>query len=127
MHPRSRHWHLIDYIITRKKDANDFRVTKAMCGAECWTDHRLIISKVKLHLVPKRRPQGSKTLKKLHVDKLKDDTIKNIFCKDLQDKLESDNYQTKDTTIDKHWEVFRDIVHSTAHTHLGTVKRRNQD
>ena len=53
--------------------------------------------------------------------------VKFVFCKDLQDKLESNNYQTKDTTIDKHWEVFRDIVHSTAHTHLGTVKRRNQD
>ncbi len=38
MHPRSRHWHLIDYVITRAKDRWDVRVTKAMCGADCWTD-----------------------------------------------------------------------------------------
>ena len=33
MHYRSKHWHLIDYVITRRKDASDVRVTKSMCGA----------------------------------------------------------------------------------------------
>ena len=33
MHPRSKHWHLIDYVIVRRKDRQDVRVTKAMCGA----------------------------------------------------------------------------------------------
>ncbi|XP_013793813.1 craniofacial development protein 2-like, partial [Limulus polyphemus] len=46
LHPRSKHWHLIDYVITRKNDARDMRVTKAVCGAECWTDHPLIISRL---------------------------------------------------------------------------------
>ena len=40
MHPRSKHWHLIDYVLTRKKDQKDVRVTKAMCGANCWTSSR---------------------------------------------------------------------------------------
>lgn len=56
MHPRSKHWHLIDYVIVRRRDRQDVRVTKAMCGAECWTDHRLIISKVNLRIQPMRRP-----------------------------------------------------------------------
>lgn len=43
MRPRSHHWHLIDYVIVRRGDRHNVRVTKAMCGAECWTDHRLII------------------------------------------------------------------------------------
>ena len=33
MHPRSKHWHLIDYVIVRRKDRQDVRVTKTMCGA----------------------------------------------------------------------------------------------
>ena len=41
MHPRSRHWHLIDFIIVRFKDRQDVKVTKSMCGAECWTNHRV--------------------------------------------------------------------------------------
>ena len=35
MHPRFKHWHLIDYVIVRRKDRQDVRVTKTMCGADC--------------------------------------------------------------------------------------------
>ena len=38
MHPHSKHWHLIDYVIVRRKDRQDVRVTKTMCSADCWTD-----------------------------------------------------------------------------------------
>ena len=42
MHPRSKHWHLIDYVIVRRTDRQD--ITNTMCGADCWTDHRLVVS-----------------------------------------------------------------------------------
>ena len=41
MHPRSKHWNLIDYVTEWRTDRQDVRVTKTMCGADCWTDHRL--------------------------------------------------------------------------------------
>ena len=66
MHPCSKHWHLIDYVIVRAKDRRDVRVTKSMCGTDCWTDHRLIISKTQLHVQPKRTPpraESSETAK----------------------------------------------------------------
>ena len=40
-HPRSGHWHLIDYIITRHRDLKDIHNTRAMRGSDCWTDHGL--------------------------------------------------------------------------------------
>ena len=33
--PRSKHWHLIDYVIVQRMDRQDVRVTKTMCGADC--------------------------------------------------------------------------------------------
>ena len=60
MHRRSKHWHLIDYVTTRTKYMQDVRLTKAMCGADCRTDHRLFVSKLNLYIPPKRRPQGKK-------------------------------------------------------------------
>ena len=40
MLPRSKHWHLIDYVITRQRDRTDVLITKAVRGpAACWTDH----------------------------------------------------------------------------------------
>ena len=42
MHPRSRHWHLIDYIIYRHTDIGSVICTRAMRGAKYCTDHRLV-------------------------------------------------------------------------------------
>ena len=74
MHPRSKHWHLIDYVIVRRKDRQDVRVTKTMCGADCWTDRRLVVSKLNLRSQPVRWPQGKKVPKRLDVSKLKQDS-----------------------------------------------------
>ena len=38
MHPRSKHWHLIDFIIVCQRDMRDVRVTHTMRGTECLTD-----------------------------------------------------------------------------------------
>ena len=87
MHPRSKDWHLIDYVITRKRDMQDMRVTKAMCGADCWMDHRLIISKLKLRILPPRRPQGQNTAKRLNILKLKNSKVAEEFAADLDGRL----------------------------------------
>ena len=42
-HPRSRHWHMIDYVIVRCCDRKDVLIIKTMTSSdECWTDHRLV-------------------------------------------------------------------------------------
>ncbi|KAK2170451.1 hypothetical protein NP493_1152g00022 [Ridgeia piscesae] len=41
-HPRSGHWHIIDFIITRCRDKMDIHSTRAMRGANCWTDHQTL-------------------------------------------------------------------------------------
>jgi len=124
MHPRSKHWHLIDYIIVRKKDRQDVRVTKAMCGAECWTDHRLIISKMYLRIRPKRRPQGCKAKKRVDVTKLKNHLTSAALTKDLESQLANFNPVG---SIEADWESFRDIVHSTAVQVLGYPTRHHHD
>ncbi len=57
MHPRSKHWHLIDFVIVRKSDLQDVSITRALRGADCWTDHRLIRSVMHLRMRPPVRKQ----------------------------------------------------------------------
>ena len=83
MHPRSKHWHLIDYVIVRRTDRQDVKVTKTMCGADCWTDHRLVVSKLNLRIQPARRPQGKKAPKRLDVSKLNKDSMRQDFLRFL--------------------------------------------
>ncbi|BHF58996.1 hypothetical protein SprV_0100195100 [Sparganum proliferum] len=46
MHPRSRHWHLLDNVLSRKRNQCDLHVIIVMCRADAWTDHRLVISEL---------------------------------------------------------------------------------
>ncbi|BHF68905.1 hypothetical protein SprV_0301194600 [Sparganum proliferum] len=48
MHPRSRRWHLLDYVLIRRRDQRDVLVTKAIQSADGCTDHRLDISKMRI-------------------------------------------------------------------------------
>ena len=58
MHLCSKHWHLIDYVITRQQDRKDTVITRSLRGAECWTDHRLLRSLVRLNIRPPVRKQA---------------------------------------------------------------------
>ena len=58
MHPRSKHWHLIYYVIVRRRDIRDVQITRAMRGAECWTDHRLVKSILSMHLALTHRKKN---------------------------------------------------------------------
>ena len=113
------------YVIVRRKNRQDFRVTKTMCGADCWTDHRLVVSKLNLRIQRVRRPQGKKVPKKLGVSKLKQDSKRQAFVNDLCSRLDALEHSSED--VDESWTVFRDIVHSSAMDSLGPVSLKHQN
>ena len=41
-HPRSKHWHLLNYVLTRQHGTRDVLHTRVMPSADCYTDHRLV-------------------------------------------------------------------------------------
>ena len=100
-------------------------MTKTMCGADCWTDHRLVVSKLNLCIQPVRQPQGKKVPKKLDVSKLKQDSKRQAFVNDLCSCLDALEHSSED--VDESWTVFRDTVHSSAMDSVGPVSRKHQD
>jgi hypothetical protein len=47
-HPRSKHWHKMDLVITRKSMLNHVSLAHSYHSANCDTDHSLVGSKVRL-------------------------------------------------------------------------------
>ena len=87
-HPRSKHWHLIDYIIVRSRDQKDVNITRAITGADdCWTDHRLIRAKMNLYIPPRSSRQKKQIRRRFNVERLKDDHTKTKFQVSLNQKL----------------------------------------
>ena len=125
MHPRCKHWHLIDYVIVRRTDRQDVKVTKTMCGADCWTDNRLVVSKPNLRIQPARRPEGNKAPKRLDVSKLNHDSMRQAFINDISNQLGAMNLNSEDS--EENWTVFQKVVHSSAATTIGHPSRKHQD
>ena len=72
MHPRSNHWHLIDYVIVRRRDLNEVQITRAMHEAECSTHHRLIRSTLRQTVRPPARRQKPMCKLNVHADHSQD-------------------------------------------------------
>ena len=72
MHPRSQHWHLIDYVLTRQRDLRDVRLTRTVRGSEAWSDHRMVRCTVSLSAARPQRQHSRPTSRKLDVSKLRE-------------------------------------------------------
>ena len=124
MHPRSKQWHLIDYIIVGQRDLRDVCITRALRGAECWTDHRLIRAVLKLHIAPAQRKCPKTVRATFDIAKLK----KGVLCKRFQDTLDA-NIQNATLTEDstEKWDQFKNVVNETAKSVLRPKQRIHQD
>lgn len=97
-----------------------------MCGAECWTDHRLIISKLNLKMQPKKRRQGAKQQKKLNVECLAVDATKKILAAEISSALEShDNPPSAD--VEECWVDINQKAYDASLRILGPVRKMHQD
>ena len=80
---------------------------RAVCGAECWADHRIVVSKLNLLIQPKRRPQGMKTPERLNVNKLKLSCTKLSFTGTLEQRIDA---TTLDNHVESPWAALRKTV-----------------
>ena len=71
MHPRSKHWHMIDYVICRQQDLRHILVTRAFKVAECWTGHAPSRSRLSFKVAFVQRRKFSACKKKFDFGKLK--------------------------------------------------------
>ncbi|XP_072181335.1 craniofacial development protein 2-like [Diadema setosum] len=125
MHPRSKQWHLMDYIIVRQRDLRDVCVTRVMRGAECWTDHRLVRTTMNLHIAPHhhRRPKLVRTA--FNTARLKHPFILQNFQSRLNEKLSSTGPLTGDPM--QKWNQLKEVLTDVAKLELGLKKRHHKE
>lgn len=126
-HPRSKQWHLLDYIIVRKKNLKDVQITKAAIGSDdCWTDHRMIVSRMNFQLKRNCRKKKTKSKKKFNVSNLEDPN----HLLNMRDELDHElrqNQPEENSSIEKEWEKFKAVIIETCSRTIGYVTRRHED
>ncbi len=117
-------WHMLDYVIVRQRDHKDVHITRCMRGAECWSDHRLIRSKMNLQLADKKQPARVKPPRKLNISLLPAASV--IFQQKLTEALGEDS-ATANTNAEEEWCTFENSIYTVAADTLGFVKRSRRD
>ena len=128
MHPRSKHWHLIDYVITRKQDRQDVVITRALRGADCWTDHRLIRSIMRLRVRPPVRKRPS--AKHINRAPFADPQCRSVLRGALATALEAVPVNSDDTSRDAitaEWDSISSALLDTTTSVFGVSRRKHQD
>lgn len=95
-----------------------------MSGADCWTDHRLIISKLNIRIQPKRRSQGKKAPKRLNITKLKNINIQGVLW--IHWKIVWNPPQASQDAEDD-WKALRELIYNTATEIQGLATRKHKD
>ena len=128
MHPRSKHWHLMDYVIVRRRDLNEVQITRAMRGAECSTDHCLILSTLRLTLRPPAR--GQKPRHKLNVHAAHNQNIREELRNAIDQSLSHISTTTTlncTSNLTMEWQALSSAFQTASQSILGNMERRHQD
>ena len=122
MHPRSKHWHQLDHIISRREHLDNIRITRAYHSANCDTDHSLVCTKVQIR--PKKLHHAK------HPAKLRINTAATAIPENVshfKDILNTKLKDCQDLDINGQWNHIRDTTHSAAVQAFGKRRFKSQD
>ena len=123
-HVRSNHWHLIDYVIVRRRDISSVYKTQSLCTPGYLSDHKLIRCNMSIPFVAKKKNSRVPMPKKIDVSVLSDKSKQTELASALDEKLAL--HETS-PDIEHTWKSLRDCVYETSAEVCGFVKRKNQD
>ena len=125
MHPHSKQWHLLDYIITRRNDLSEVHDTRVMRGAYCATDHLMLRSKLAFSPRGQQRKTGPAPPTKIDTVKIRDNKVKVQLESEFDTALE--RYNIKENDLEGSWTELKNKAHQRALAVLERPKRKHQD
>ena len=125
MHPRSRNWHLLDYILVRRDDLRGVKSTRVMRSATCGTDHT-VTAVCNLRIAPIGQKRARKPSRKLDVSLLpqKAEELENKVSGIINPLHDPD---TEEMSLNERWCQISSVVYAAAKEVLGHQRRRHAD
>ena len=122
-HPRSKRWHQLDLILTRRCQLRSVLTTRSYHSADCDADHSLVCCKIRIQ--PKKlhraKPSGKP---RIDTSKAKDPRKVEMLVKSLEDALQA---KPPEGDAKQRWDHLRDTIHGTAFSVFGRKQGRTKD
>ena len=121
-HPRSKLWHQLDLVITRRDNIKNVRLTRVFHSADCDTDHSLVACT--LHLMPKKihraKPPGNP---RINIDRAEDPKL----AEDLSRRIELALPSPVEGNAEVKWTILQETIYKEAKETFGTRNNSSQD
>ena len=120
-HPRSKHWHQLDLVLTRRGDLGHVKLTRSYQSADCDTDHSLVGSRIKLQprKIHKARKEGKP---RIDTSQIHDPDKVEEFTRMLEEALPG-----PDGSASERWSHLRDTIYSAALSTFGKRRVKSPD
>ena len=125
MHPGNKKWHLIDYVITRKRDVKDVLHTKAMCGSLICSDHKLIKCKLAVQSRKPIRHYVQNPFRKLDTNMLYSSETSQLLAENFSKAF--DVTEVLAGTSDETLANFQKVARQVSEDVLGFSQRKHRD
>ena len=125
MHPGTKQWHMIDFVITRRRDIKEVFHTRAMCGTTVWSDHRLVRSKIAFKIKAPQHRHRLKPKKKPDLSKLQSSMVRETLATKLQEGYDATTLPAATATAS--WDIFKEVTLKIAEEVLGFPARKHRD
>ncbi|KAL8561522.1 hypothetical protein ACOMHN_057216 [Nucella lapillus] len=121
-HPRSRHWHQLDLVITRRPLLNCILTTRSYHSADCDIDHSMVASMVRLQ--PKQFHRSKqKGRPRINTVMTSVPELRERFADTIQETLS--NCST--SSVEERWNHICDATYESAIVTFGKRERENPD
>lgn len=125
-HPRSGHWHQLDHVIVRKSDFKEIQSTRVWRSADCDTDHRMLVCKMKVRWKKCGKTAASRP-KRINVAGLRREQDRREFQCEMTRSLNSITI-TEEESAESTWQLLRNAAVKVCLDTIGRVpKKRDPD
>ena len=127
MHPRSKIYHMLDYVLLRKRDRQDIKITRVMRGAECWSDHLMVRSVLALRIRPPARRGPARRKLNCAILAAEDNRISLAAAVEDRLLLSAPTQTSTVNLIEDSWKHISGNLTAAAEEVLGFTRRKNAD
>ena len=121
-HPRSKHWHQLDLVLTQRANLNSVKMVRSYHSADCDTDHSFVCCRIVL--IPKKFSfSKTKGKPRLNTANMQDPELLTQFA-----NLFGEEYSaTEAATGDAQWQSLKSTMHKCALATFGRKKAKSSD
>lgn len=125
-HPRSGHWHQLDFIITRRRDLRDILNARSYQSAICDTDHSLVMAKTRFMAKRIHFSKSSPRRIKINTKAIQNSQLCKQFAEDIKEKLNPEALQAL-PDVESTWNLTKEVIAKMAFQVFGKETKTPND